>query len=156
MSDSRLTELTADIVGNFVAQNTVSADTLPDLIRTVYTALHGIASGESTEPAAEVKPKPTTAQIKASIQPEHLVSFLTGQKFKSLRRHLTTRGYTFDQYREEFGLPKDYPTVSPNYSKTRSDLAVAAGLGQRGRARSSEAAEPVAQTARNSRTAKVT
>jgi hypothetical protein len=41
-----------------------------------------------------------------------------------------------EQYREKWGLPRDYPMVAPNYAKQRSELAKTLGLGQirRGRA----------------------
>ncbi|WP_457155624.1 MucR family transcriptional regulator, partial [Mesorhizobium sp. P5_C1] len=38
---------------------------------------------------------------------------------------------TPDEYRVKWGLPRDYPMVAPNYSKTRSALAKASGLGSR-------------------------
>ena len=58
---------------------------------------------------------------------------LAGKKYKTLKRHLTTHGMTFEEYKAKFGLPKDYPTVSPNYSAQRSEMAKALGLGQGGR-----------------------
>ena len=53
-----------------------------------------------------------------------------GKPYKSLKRHLTARGLTPAQYREKWSLPLDYPMVAPNYSKARSELAKALGLGQ--------------------------
>jgi predicted transcriptional regulator len=53
-----------------------------------------------------------------------------GKPYKSLKRHLTARGLTPAQYREKWSLPLDYPMVAPNYSKARSELAKAIGLGQ--------------------------
>jgi len=35
-----------------------------------------------------------------------------------------------EQYREKWGLPRDYPMVAPNYAATRSRLAMQIGLGQ--------------------------
>ena len=61
------------------------------------------------------------------------MSFLDGKRYKTLKRHLTTHGLTFAEYRERFGLPSDYPTVSPNYSAQRSEMAKAIGLGAKGR-----------------------
>jgi len=37
---------------------------------------------------------------------------------------------TPDQYREKWGLPKDYPMVAPEYAATRSALAKKIGLGR--------------------------
>ena len=47
-----------------------------------------------------------------------------------MRRHLSSRGLTPEQYRTKWGLRPDYPMVAPNYSKARSELAKALGLGQ--------------------------
>jgi predicted transcriptional regulator len=47
-----------------------------------------------------------------------------GKKFKSLKRHLHTRyDLSPEQYREKWGLPRDYPMVAPNYAQARSALA---------------------------------
>ena len=37
---------------------------------------------------------------------------------------------TPEQYREYFGLPRDYPMGAPNYAAARSALAKTMGLGQ--------------------------
>ena len=47
-----------------------------------------------------------------------------------MKRHLNSRGLTPEQYREKWGLPRDYPMVAPNYSARRSELARSLGLGQ--------------------------
>ena len=45
-------------------------------------------------------------------------------------------------YRERYGLPSDYPSVAPNYSAARSEMAKKAGLGaqRRGQGKPAEAA----------------
>ena len=87
--------------------------------------------------------KATAAEIRRSIRPDALISFEDGKSYKALKRHLTTRGLTVDQYRAKWGLPNNYPTVLPAYSRARSELAKAAGLGQKGRiGKSAAAAKP--------------
>jgi predicted transcriptional regulator len=49
-----------------------------------------------------------------------------------MKRHLTRDGLTPQQYREEWGLPKDFPMVAPNYAAARSEMAKRIGLGQKG------------------------
>ena len=73
--------------------------------------------------------------IKKSISASHLISMEDGRPYKSLKRHLTARGLTPAQYREKWSLPFDYPMVAPNYSKARSELAKALGLGQKAKGR---------------------
>jgi predicted transcriptional regulator len=56
-------------------------------------------------------------------------------------RHLAGRGLTPEQYRAKWGLRPDYPMVAANYSKARSELARALGLGQTRKGRSGKAAK---------------
>ena len=56
-------------------------------------------------------------------------SVLDGKMYKTLKRHLSTRGYTPNSYREAFGLPADYPIVAPDYSAVRYAQAKEIGLG---------------------------
>ena len=135
-----LQSLTAQIVESFVEANKVQAESLPSLITTIYAALAGAETPAA--PEAEPVEKPSNYQIRKSIQPDHLISFIDGKAYKTLKRHLATHGLTFEQYRERFGLPKDYPTVAPSYSARRSELAKAAGLGAKGRGGGKAAAAP--------------
>ena len=87
------------------------------------------AETQTSEPAS----KATAAQIRKSITPDALISFIDGKSYKTLKRHLPTHGTTVDEYKARFGLPKDYPTTAPAYSEARSAMAKALGLGQGGR-----------------------
>ncbi|GJD59912.1 MucR family transcriptional regulator [Methylobacterium frigidaeris] len=124
---SPLIELTSDIVGAYVSNNNVRAADLPGLIASIHATLVGLG-----QPAAEPEEdhKVTAAQIRKSVTPDHITSFLDGKPYKSLKRHLTTRGYTPDEYRQKFGLPFDYPMVAATYAAQRSELAKSLGLGQ--------------------------
>jgi len=128
---SEVIEMTADIVSAYVGNNSVSAADLPALIQSVHRALSGISSGAE---AAEAAPKEPAVPIRRSITPDFLVCLEDGRKFKSLKRHLRTKyNMSPEEYRSNWGLPKDYPMVAPNYAKARSDLAKQMGLGQGGR-----------------------
>jgi predicted transcriptional regulator len=81
-----------------------------------------------------VQPLTPAVSIKKSLTPDYLICLEDGKKFKSLKRHLrTTYNLTPEQYREKWGLPKDYPMVAPNYAAARSELAKTMGLGQQRR-----------------------
>ena len=69
--------------------------------------------------------------IKKTITDDFIISLEDGKRYKSMKRHLGIRGLTPEQYREKWGLPKDYPMVAPNYAAARSALAKATGLGRR-------------------------
>jgi len=133
-------ELTADLVSAYVTNNNVPVAELPALIASTHTTLAGLAQGAATgAPAVE---KPTPAQIRKSITPDALISFIDGKPYKTLKRHLRVKGMTFDEYRARYGLPRDYPTVAASYSETRSALAKGLGLGQHHRKAAPKAAEP--------------
>src|SRR4051812_11008009 len=85
-----LIELTAEIVANYVANNSTPVSELPALIRATHDALVGI--GAPPVPTVEAVSKATPAQIRKSITPEALISFEDGKPYKTLKRHLTTHG----------------------------------------------------------------
>jgi predicted transcriptional regulator len=123
-------ELAADIVSAFVSNNSVPATELSTLIGSVHSALLNVGNPAPAQPTE----KPTPAvPVKKSITPEALISLIDGKPYKSLKRHLTGKGLTPDQYREQFGLPRDYPMVAPAYAQKRSELAKQSGLGQQRR-----------------------
>ena len=104
----------------------------PELISSVYGALSR-ASRQAVEPEP-VELKPAVA-IKKSVTSEYIICLEDGQKFKSLKRHLKSHyDMSPEEYREKWGLPRDYPMVAPSYAATRSDLAKNMGLGRRGSA----------------------
>jgi predicted transcriptional regulator len=123
-------ELAGDIVSAYVSNNSVPTSELPGLIRNVHSALQALATGTSAAaPEAEVE-KPSAAQIRKSVTPGGIVSFLDGRTYKTLKRHLSTHGLDPHSYRARFGLSADYPMVAPEYAKRRSDLAKSIGLGR--------------------------
>jgi predicted transcriptional regulator len=133
------TELAADIVSAYVSKNSVPVAELPTLISSVYSALTGLGqSGASEGPKAE---KLTPAQIRKSVTPDALISFIDGKPYKTLKRHLSRNGLTIEQYRERFGLPRDYPSTAASYSAQRSELARSLGLGQQRRKTTPKVAE---------------
>lgn len=128
-----LIDLTASIVAAYAAGNHFAASELPKVITAVHGALIGLAQPQATAPAGEPIEQPTAGEIRKSITPDALISFLDGKPYKTLKRHLGTHGLEPHGYRQRYGLPPDYPMVAPNYAAQRSALAKAIGLGQPGR-----------------------
>src|SRR5215204_1974929 len=120
-------ELSADIVSAYVSKNAITRDDLPALIASVHTALRNAANGKQQAEKVVLAPP---VSVKKSINPDFLISMEDGKRYRSIKRHLTARGLAPAQYREKWSLPFDYPMVAPNYSKARSELAKALGLGQ--------------------------
>jgi predicted transcriptional regulator len=133
-------ELTADLVSAYVSNNHLQPNEISSLIASIHAALAGLGNGSAPEaPAAD---KPTPAQIRKSITPDALISFVDGKPYKTLKRHLSKSGMSIEQYRERYGLPRDYPSTAPSYSEQRSKLALALGLGNQ-RKKAAEPAETV-------------
>ncbi|GJE31167.1 hypothetical protein LDDCCGHA_1343 [Methylobacterium oxalidis] len=133
-------ELAADIVSAYVTNNSLPVAELPALIASVHAALNGLATGAPQATAEEVAEKATPSQIRKSITPDALVSFIDGKPYKTLKRHLAGHGLDPHTYRQRYGLPSDYPMVAASYAAQRSELAKAIGLGRPG-ARTAEAEE---------------
>ena len=121
-----LLAFTTEIVSSHVSNNTLSAEDLPALIKSVYTARASVNVEE--QPAEE--PRQPAVAIKKSVFPDYIVCLEDGKKLKMLKRHLKTAyNMTPEEYRARWNLPADYPLVAPNYAERRSDLAKKIGLG---------------------------
>lgn len=143
MADDTLITLTADIVVAHLGHNAVAADQIVRLIETVYASLDSL--GKPT-PVVEAKAEPAIS-IRSSVKADAITCLECGKRLKTLRRHLgADHGLTPDQYRQRWGLPKDYPMVAPEYAKRRSAMAVELGLGRK--------PAPQAKPARRGRAAK--
>ncbi|MGE7418648.1 MucR family transcriptional regulator [Methylobacterium tarhaniae] len=137
-------DLAADIISAYVSKNNVQVAELPGLIASVHASLSGLGQ----PPATLVEDhKVTPAQIRKSVTPDALISFIDGKPYKSLKRHLTSNSTSPDEYRQKYGLPRDYPMVAASYTARRSELAKSLGLGQlrRDRAAAKKAAEKRAE-----------
>ncbi|GJE27169.1 MucR family transcriptional regulator [Methylobacterium organophilum] len=139
---ARLITLAADIVSAYVSNNHVQSADLAKLLSDVHGAILGVtahaANGQDSGP-----PKATPQEIKKSISHDYLISFEDGKPYKTLRRHLTLRGLSPEQYRAKWGLGPDYPMTSASYSEQRSELARALGLGQQRRRPAASEPPPV-------------
>ena len=119
---------TTEIVAAHVAKNAVAVDQIPALISNIHQTLAGLGVEE---------PDLTPAvPIKRSVRKASIVCLECGKVGKMLKRHLSTaHGLSVIDYRERWGLPADYPMVSPNYAAQRSELAKKIGLGRKPRKR---------------------
>ena len=126
-STEQILGLTAQIVSAHVRHNSVAPDALPGLIQDVYRALLNIGQ----QPAQAERAAPAVP-VKQSIRQDRIVCLEDGKSFSMLKRHLMTdHKLTPQQYREKWGLSRDYPMVAPDYAKTRSALAKKIGLGRK-------------------------
>lgn len=120
--------LGADIVAAYVSRNPVSADAVPEIIRSVYSALEGLNRTPTTVQEEKLKP---AVPVGRSIQHDYIVCLEDGKKLKMLKRYLRSRyDMSPEDYRRRWGLPPDYPMVAPAYAARRSDFAKQIGLGR--------------------------
>ena len=124
-----LAEVTSEVVSAYVRQNHIQPSEMPGLIASIHATFSSL--GRPAEAAPESEKLVPPVSIKKSITNDYLVSMEDGKRYQSLKRHLSTRGLTPDQYRAKWGLSKDYPMVAPAYAAKRSELAKTIGLGRR-------------------------
>lgn len=120
-SNGRRLELTSRIVSAYLSRNVIAPDELPYLIQQTYGSLNETSGPGETPPAVEEQ-RPAVP-IKKSVTDDFIVCLEDGKKFKSLKRHLTTKyGMTPDQYREKWKLPSedDSSQLCPAALETRT------------------------------------
>jgi len=106
-------------VSAHIANNDMSADQLPGLIRNVHQTLATVGQ----TPAELTKSEPAV-DVKNSVFADHILCLDCGKSFKMLKRHLATdHQMTPEEYRAQWNLPPTYPVVAPEYAATRSQLA---------------------------------
>jgi len=127
IDNEEIMRMTTDIVASFLSHNSVPADSVPEMIKSVYVTMKDI-SGEEAKP--EPKAKPAVA-VSRSVTDDYIVCLEDGKKLKMLKRYLRSQyDMSPEDYRRKWGLPADYPMVAPNYSKRRSEFAKEIGLGR--------------------------
>ena len=135
MSDANITELTADVVKAFVANNAIPASELKVLVETVHATFARLSNTAAPTPAPA--PTATPAMIRDSVTPDYLISLENGKKYRTLRFHLAKLGLSPEAYRQKWRLPPDYPMVAASFAARRSALAKASGFGKSRKGKSS-------------------
>lgn len=123
---------TTEIVSSYLSSNEVSTDQLPEVLKKIFSTVVDIMRD-----ANNMKHRPALSPavpVDESVHEDYIICLEDGKKLQMLKRHLSTvYGMSVEQYRERWGLPTDYPVVSPNYARRRSDIAKTTGLGSTGR-----------------------
>jgi predicted transcriptional regulator len=132
------------IINAWRGSHEIDPSALPDLIRAVHESLSPTDSWRIPAPrmaptkggrTADDTSRPAgtpAVEIRKSVFADHLICLEDGKRFKTLTRHLNeTHGMTPAQYRAKWDLPDSYPMMAPDYSKVRSALSKATGIGKR-------------------------
>lgn len=128
--DSMIGNCAAEIVAAYVSNNHVAVSDLATLIESVGASL---AQLDAQPSQSKPQPLPTSAEVRRSITPDALISFVDGKPYKALRRHLRFKGHTPESYRAQYGLPVNYPMVASSYSARRTEISKSISLGKHGR-----------------------
>jgi predicted transcriptional regulator len=130
IDNEELLRMTTDIVASFLTHNSVPAESVPEMIKSVHATMKEISGGEA-KPEPKAKP---AVPVSKSVHDDYLVCLEDGKKLKMLKRYLRSQyDMSPEEYRRKWGLPSDYPMVAPSYSRRRSDFAKEIGLGRGGR-----------------------
>jgi predicted transcriptional regulator len=133
--DDTLRTLVAEVAAAYFSNSHVSPTDIPNVIAQISQSLEAVGQVAEAVSTAEAAPeevrKLTRAQIQKSITSDALISFEDGRPYKTLRRHLSVKGLSPEQYRQKWGLPGDYPMTAPSYSEQRKALAQKIGLGRK-------------------------
>lgn len=120
-------ETTAHIVAAYLEKNRIPSAQIAGLIASVSDALVRLSSPAAPESERLVPP----VNPRKTVSADSIVSLEDSKPYKSLKRHLSTRGLTSDEYRRKWNLSADDPMVAPSYSAARSALALKLGLGRK-------------------------
>lgn len=124
---ANLLKQVAEIVSSYVSHHSISPSDLPALIANTHGTLRSLSGAPSVGVTEKRKP---SVSIRRSVTPDFIICLDDGKKFKSMKGHLAGLGMTPGEYRAKWGLPADYPMVSPNYSQERSKMAKSSGFGR--------------------------
>ena len=100
VSDAELLHMASDIAAAYVSHNNLSAEQLPDVIKTVHATLSSVGR-VPVEDRDNSKP---AVPVRRSITPDYIVCLEDGKRLKMLKRHLRSAyNMTPDQYRAKWG-----------------------------------------------------
>ena len=120
-----LVGLSAEIMSAYVAKNHIQTSEISQLIASVHDALRNVAK-PAPEPEKDKPPVP----INKTIRPDYIISLEDGRRYKSLKRHLSSRDLP-PSNTERSGVCDQLSDGASSYAKARSELAKAIGLGQK-------------------------
>ena len=117
---------TAQIAAGYLGNNKVEEKNISSIVESIYSSLVSI-SDKPASYALDPIVNPSD-----SVKPDYIICLEDGKKLKMLKRYLKAKyNMTETEYKQKWGLPRDYPMIAPNYAKKRSQLAKKSGLGKK-------------------------
>ena len=130
--DMKLLEMASNIVIAHLKMTAISQEKIPVLINETVQALKQSVNIKQTSSFEDYHEKVNipAVPIEESVHEDYIVCLEDGKKLKMLKRHLRVAfNMSIDEYFEKWGLPRNYPTVAPNYQEQRRYLARCNGFG---------------------------
>ena len=87
VDQEEILRMTTDIVASFLTHNSIPAENVPELIKSIYATMRSLS--EKEEEKVETKQKPAVP-VSKSVQDDYIVCLEDGKKLKMLKRHLMT------------------------------------------------------------------
>lgn len=118
LTPEAIADLTLDLVLTLTAANETAGSSASAAEQSRNNYSH---SGPDCLPAVPVED---------SIHDDYVVCLEDGLRFTMMKRHLSeVYGMTPDEYRNKWGLPRDYPMTAPAYSRRKGEIAKKLKLG---------------------------
>ncbi len=132
LTHSELLKYTTQMVSSYVSNHQVPLEELQSVFGRIYQVLAD--ANRNPNSLKNRSPLVPAVPIEESVTDDYIICLEDGKKLQMLKRHLNTvYNMNLDQYKERWGLPNDYPVVSPSYARRRSQIAKNTGLGMNGR-----------------------
>lgn len=112
-----------DSIGDFAASTGLSAFYKSDLASDNQPSPQYAIGLDELGQSVQMPLPLTPEQIARTITDDLIYCLDDGEGFQALRKHLSKLKMTPEQYRAKWNLPPDYPMVSPNYTRIRSQIA---------------------------------
>lgn len=133
--NTNLEAVVGQIAASYFGHNSVKTSEIRDIIVEIRKGLTDDieALEQDVEIAEPLNEHKSPQEIKRSVTPDAIYSFIDGKPYKSLTRHIKIHGFPDARaYRQYYGLKADYPMTAPSYSETRAELARKMRLGKPG------------------------
>ena len=129
------------VLAEQLSHRRLTPEAVADLTLQLVLTLTAANENSGPTPATTASPRCTNSQsgqaclpavaIEDSVHDDYVVCLEDGLRFSMMKRHLSeVYGMTPDEYRNKWGLPRDYPMTAPAYSRRKGEIAKKLKLGR--------------------------
>lgn len=129
------------VLAEQLSHRRLTPEAVADLTLQLVLTLTAANENSGPMPATTVSPRSNDARtgqqclpavaIEDSVHDDYVICLEDGLRFSMMKRHLSeVYGMTPDEYRNKWGLPRDYPMTAPAYSRRKGEIAKKLKLGR--------------------------